>query len=194
MYLNDLLQERQLSKYKLAKESNLPQTTVSDICSGRVRIEKCSAETIYKLAKALGVPMESLLEEAMSPNPTPKREAFETYKSNVCHYVKDKGDIDFIIDVLENNEIRTLYRMEWYAEAFYLLGMVDYLSRENQIPICSDYDDIRNQKLPKPLYPTGAVLLDNAMKTEEYKQRCEEYAIPEFKRFNLMECEVRDVV
>ena len=25
---------------------------------------------------------------------------FEVYKSNICHLVKDKGDMDFIIDIL----------------------------------------------------------------------------------------------
>ncbi len=194
MYINKLLQEKQISKYKLAKESGVPQTTISDICSGRARIEKCSAETIYKIAKLLDVSMESLVEESILASGKEKREAFETYKSNICHYVKDKGDIEFIIDMLEKDEVRRLYRLKWYAEAFYLLGMVDYLSRENDVPICTNYDDLRTKKLSAPLYPTGAILLDQAMKTDEHCKKCEANAIPEFKRFNLMECEVRDAV
>ena len=50
MYLNDLLTEKKISKYRLAKESGIPQTTVIDICSRKARIEKCSADTIYKIA------------------------------------------------------------------------------------------------------------------------------------------------
>ena len=57
VYLNDLLIEKKISKYRLAKESGIPQTTIADICSGKSRIEKCSADTIYKIAKALGVSM-----------------------------------------------------------------------------------------------------------------------------------------
>ena len=32
---------------------------------------------------------------------------FEIYKS-ICHLVKDKGDIDFIIDILKENQIKDL--------------------------------------------------------------------------------------
>ena len=75
------------------------------------------------------------------------RSSFEVFKSNVCHLLKDKGDTDFLIDTLTNNEIRRLYERKWYAESFYLLAMVDYVSRENEIPLCSRYDDIRRQKM-----------------------------------------------
>lgn len=38
--------------------------TLLDIVKGKTRIEKCTAETIYKLAKTLDVPMESLSNRA----------------------------------------------------------------------------------------------------------------------------------
>lgn len=37
------------------------------------------------------------------------RSSFEIFKGNICHLVKDKGDINFIIDVLRENEIRNVY-------------------------------------------------------------------------------------
>lgn len=55
MRLNGLLRERQLSVYQCAKESNVPYTTLLDIVKGKTRIEKCTAETLYKLAKTLDV-------------------------------------------------------------------------------------------------------------------------------------------
>ena len=33
----------------------------------------------------------------------PFRGSFEIFKSNICHMVKDKGDMDFIIDVLRGS-------------------------------------------------------------------------------------------
>lgn len=69
-----------------------------------------------------------------------KRSSFEVFKSNICHLVKDKGDMDFIIDMLSTDEVRTLYNRRWYPEAFYLLAMVDYLSRENGVSICTNYN------------------------------------------------------
>jgi hypothetical protein len=46
---------------------------VIDICNGKTRIEKCPGDTLYKLAKALDVPMETLISDAMA-----RRQGFET--------------------------------------------------------------------------------------------------------------------
>ena len=194
MYINDLLKEKNISKYRLAKESGIPQTTIMDICSGKAHIEKCSADTIYKIAKVLGVSMESLIEEKMNPDfENHKRVSFDVYKSNVCHYVKDKGDIDFIIETLSKDEIRALYDRQWYAESFYLLAMVDYLSKENDVPLCTNYNDIRSQRLKDPIYPSGVLLSDKAMHTDKYRKEALENAIPEFLNYNIIESEIRNV-
>ena len=62
MIIEDLLDKRQMTKYRLAVQAGIPHATLNDICSGKTRLEKCSAETVYKLAKALGVSMELLTE------------------------------------------------------------------------------------------------------------------------------------
>lgn len=194
MYINELLREKNMSKYRLSKESGIPQTTIMDICSGKARIEKCSADTIYKIAKVLDVSMESLIEENMNPSiRESKRTSFDVFKSNVCHYVKDKGDIDFIIETLSNDEIRTLYDRQWYAESFYLLAMVDYLSKENDIPVCTNYNDIRTQRLKEPVFPSGVLLSDEAMQTDTHRKEALENAIPEFLKYNIIESEIRNV-
>lgn len=46
------------------------------------------------------------------------RSSFETFKSTVCHRVKDMGDIDFIITTLENDTIRDLYKRKWYSKSY----------------------------------------------------------------------------
>lgn len=56
-----------------------------------------------------------------------KRCSFELFKSNVCHWLKEEGDIDFLIQVLESDLIRKYYNRKWYLESFYLLGMLDYI-------------------------------------------------------------------
>lgn len=60
MIIDDLLKERGMTKYRLAVTAGIPHATLNDICSGKTRLEKCSAETVYKLAKALEVSMELL--------------------------------------------------------------------------------------------------------------------------------------
>jgi len=188
MNINKLLEQQNITKYRLSKKSGIPHTTINDICNNRVDIKKCSAETLYKLAKALDVSMESLVADAME-----YRADFEIFKSNVCHLVKDMGDINFIIDTLETDKIRKLYQRKWYPESLYLLAMVDYLSRENDLPICTNYNDIRAAKLQNIIYPAGVVVRCAASDSEQPKQESIATAIPEFIRHNIVEAEVRNV-
>jgi len=188
MNINKLLEKQNITKYRLSKISGVPHTTINDICNKRVSIEKCSAETLYKLAKALDVTIEDLLAESME-----YRQGFEMFKSNVCHWVKDMGDMDFIIDTLENDRIRRLYRKKWYPESLYLLAMVDYLCRENDLPICAEYGDIRSARLREPIYPSSVIAMCALSRNDKPKHDSYAQAIPEFLRFNIVEGEVRNV-
>ena len=123
-----------------------------------------------------------------------KRSSFENFKSTVCHRVKELGDIDFIIETLESQDIRNYYNRQWFPESLYLLAMLDYLSRENKVPLCSDYDDLRRCKLEKPVYPASIRAISIASKNNEALIQAENTAIPEFIRFNIVENEVRNVV
>ena len=194
MELMKLLKEKQLSVYQCAKDSGVPYTTLSDIVKGKTSIEKCTAETIYKLARTLHVTMEELLAECFREDENaPNLRDFEIYKSNICHLVKDKGDIDFIIDILKENQIRTYWKRKWYRESFYLLAMVDYLSKENGLPLCNDYEDIRSCTLSEPLYPRDIMLAAKLDSSFDMKELCRKEAIPEFLRFNIIESEIRNV-
>lgn len=189
MVLQDVLQNKKLSIYQLAKKSQIPYATCNDIINGKARLEKCSAETIYKLAHALDISMEELLAPCIIP-----RSSFENFKSAICHRVRELGDIDFIIDTLESRDIRSYYDRHWYPESLYLLAMLDYISRVNEVPICNDYDDLRRCKLKKPIYPSGVVAVSAASKNSDALFLAEETAIPEFKRFNIIESEIRNVI
>lgn len=193
MKINALLAQRNMTQYRLAKAAGLPNTTISDICSGKARIEKCSAETLYKIARVLGVSMEDLIVEQMEVR-SQHRSTFDVFKSNICHQVRDQGDLDFIIQTLESGIIRRYADQGWYAECLYLLAMVDYLSRENGLPLCNDYDDLRRMKLKSPLYPFSIVIADAVSSNQQRKKASMQEAIPEFKRFNIIENEVRNIV
>ncbi|HAE15358.1 MAG TPA: XRE family transcriptional regulator [Erysipelotrichaceae bacterium] len=189
MTIQDALKQKNMSIYRLAKTSKVPYATVNDICNGKVQLEKCNAETIYRIAQALDVSMEELLAPCFL-----KRSSFENFKSTICHRVKELGDIDFIMDTLESREIRTYYDRKWYPESLYLLAMLDYISRVNDIPLCDEYDDLRRCRLEKPIYPSGIMALSAASKSDTVLQQAALNAIPEFKRFNIIENEVRNVV
>ncbi|OUM85675.1 MAG: hypothetical protein BAA01_09405 [Bacillus thermozeamaize] len=59
--IEELLKEKGWTKYRLAKEARLPQSTITSLLSGRVKYP--SAETLIKIANALGVSASELLGE-----------------------------------------------------------------------------------------------------------------------------------
>ena len=61
MEFQTLLDQRNLSKYKLSQLSGVPKTTIFDICAGRSSLENCTAKTVYRLAQALECTVETLL-------------------------------------------------------------------------------------------------------------------------------------
>ena len=189
MTIQDAMKNKNMSIYRLAKESAVPYATLNDICNGKARLEKCSAETIYKLARALDVSMEELLAPCFI-----KRSSFENFKSTVCHRVKEMGDIPFIIDTLERQDIRTYYDRKWYPESLYLLAMLDYISRENDVPLCDDYDDLRRCKLDHPVYPASVRAIAAASEDDKIIREAMKASIPEFRRFNIIESEVKNVI
>lgn len=190
MLINEELRKQNITKYRLSKESGVPQATINDICNGKADLERCAAGTLYRISKVLGISIEAILESASDD----ARTSFEIFKSNTCHHVKDMGDLDFIIEVLQNDEIRKLYNKKWYLESLYLLAMIDYLSSENDIPLCTKYNDIRAMKLEKPVFPAGVIIASEVTKSDEPKKEALRKAIPEFMRFNIVESEVRSVV
>ncbi len=186
--LKSLLEEKNLSIYKCSQLSGIPYTTLSEAVRGKTSIAKCSAEMVYHLSQLLEIPIEELIKNSMEP-----RMDFEAFKSTICHEVKVKDDLNFIISILSDDKIRYYWSKRWYLEAFYLLAMVDYLSRLNEIPLCTKYDDIRSKSLKKPLYPRDVRLSMRLNADKKIQHQCMVQAIPEFLRFNIIECEVRDV-
>lgn len=123
-----------------------------------------------------------------------RRTSFENFKSTVCHRVMEMGDVEFMMDLLDSNAIRIYYDRHWYPESLYLLAMLDYLSRLHNLPQCSDYDDLRQCKLEKTVYPASVMAVSLAAGNDEALKQAEREAIPEFMRFNIVESEVRDVI
>ena len=93
--IENLLKQRKMTKYRLAVEADIAHATLSEICSGKTKIEKCSAETVYKLAKALGDSMEMLTEYGIY-----RAERERSYEYNLPEYLQH--DIDAYKDGLKN--------------------------------------------------------------------------------------------
>lgn len=189
MYLNEVIKEKNLSKYWLSKKCDIPYTTLSDICNGKTQLNKCSSEIVYKLSKELNMSMEALIEPYMY-----HRSSFDLFRSNVCHRLKELGDIDFLIELLESDDIQTYYKRNWMLETFYLLAMLDYISKANNIPLSEEYNYLRNKKLASPVFPAGIVAKASATKDNSVFEKAISTAIPEFLKYNIVESEIRNVI
>ncbi len=182
----NLLKEKNLSVYQCSKLSGIPYSTLSDIFNGNTNIEKCSCDVAYRLSKTLGVSMEYLIEVGRR-----KFDDFENFKSIVKHRIKEEGDITFLLKVYMGDEIEKYWEDDKKAEALYLLACVDYLSRINELPKATRYNEIRNFKLEEPIWPQDAYLLKKIM-PKSYEENLLMGAIPEFLQFNIVEGDLRD--
>jgi hypothetical protein len=120
--------------------------------------------------------------------------SFEAYKSNVCHILKYKGDLDFLEMILIDDTITQFYQNKLYQNCLYLLAMVDYISKENAIPLCTKYNYLRNQKLKKLQVPKSIQIADELLKSHKTFDKAYGKAIPEFLKYNIMEGDIRNVV
>jgi len=195
MIINELLAEKNMTPYRLSKLSGVPYTTLKDIISEKTDLRKCSAETIYRLSLVLEITMEELItKESLKSEHHVYQQDYQVFTSNIQHRIKDIGDIDFIIETIESDRIREYFNMKRYYEALYLLAAVDYLCRVNDIPAYQNYNDIRKTKLKHPVYPSSINARVVAEGNEEIRKNALSKAIPEFLKFNIVECEVRNVV
>ena len=103
MMINRLLEKRNMTKYRLAVDAGIPHATLNDICSGKTKLEKCSAETVYKIANALGVSMEMLTEGGLRETKRERIRASErerVYEHGLPDYLQH--DLDAYKEGLKN--------------------------------------------------------------------------------------------
>ncbi|MFV0241061.1 MAG: helix-turn-helix domain-containing protein [Lacrimispora sphenoides] len=67
MTIQQLMQDMNMSRYRLSKISGIPWATLADIYSGKTHLDRCGAGTLSKLSKALGLSIEGLLELESEP-------------------------------------------------------------------------------------------------------------------------------
>ena len=60
--INKLAEEKNITKYRICKNSGVPQTTLSEIASGKN--SNPTIDTIEKIARGIGVPVSELIKKA----------------------------------------------------------------------------------------------------------------------------------
>ena len=183
MYIKQYLEDNKISIYKVANSAVVAYPTVFNIVNGKVDILNCALGVVKKIADALGLTIDELLTLC------DKNRTFELFRGEQHHLVKRMGEIAYVIDLLENKRIDYYWKLDMKAEAFYLLAMLDYLSRRNELPICEEYNEIRKYKLEKPVYPADTEIAEKLLGKDMHKTALKN-SIPEFMEYNIVECEV----
>lgn len=192
MTLKNYLRRRKLNKHKLQELSHLAYPTIRNLFDEDQYLGHCSIMVVHDLAKALDITIESLLEIANVKEI--HRPDFEIHKGNYKHALLSKGDLDFIEYIITSDIITIYLDQRWYMESLYILGMLDYLSRINEIPLYNKYDYLRDRKLSMIIYPADVILISYLDKKSNIKKECFEKSFPEFKRFNIVETDLRNVI
>ena len=50
LFLNNLINSKQITRKQFSKLSNIPYSTINDICDRKIEFNKCDVETVYKIA------------------------------------------------------------------------------------------------------------------------------------------------
>ena len=88
MTIKEIMKDKGISMYRLSKNTGIPYATLNDICNGRARLEKCTAETVYRIANELDITVGALLDPILYP-----RIEFETFLREQIEKIAGKYSI-----------------------------------------------------------------------------------------------------
>ena len=200
MYLMNLMNEQYMTRADLSMMSGVPDSTLRDILSGKAQIDHCEAATIYGIADALGTTVEDILnhywDECMEADDEEcEREALHDGHTLLIFY----STVDKLVQLrqfAEDSLLASSFNSEafidyffdkgFYREAFFLLGLADYLNRKLGMKTDPRFDAYRGYRLDCPVYSLSTLEeYDNSEELENAKAYAEAYAIPELAAFNI---------
>ena len=169
MTIQDMMDSRDLTRAELARLSQIPESTLRDIVNGDAMLERCQAGTVYRLAQALDMTVEALLELAepltnAEPEPSGRRLFYECgdrlhdqfYGDQRCvllELYQSVGAARFIRYMLADRFFEFYYEDENYPMAMFVLGLLDYLCDKLGIERIARYEPFRDESLLLPLFP-----------------------------------------
>ena len=200
MYLMNLMNEQYMTRADLSMMSGVPDSTLRDILCGKAQIDHCEAATIYGIADALGTTVEDILnhywDECMEADDEEcEREALHDGHTLLIFY----STVDKLVQLrqfADDSLLASSFTSEtfidyffdngFYREAFFLLGLTDYLNRKLGMKTDPRFDAYRGYRLDCPVYSLSTLEeYDNSEELENAKAYAEAYAIPELAAFNI---------
>ena len=201
MYLMNLMNKKCMTRADLSMMSGVPDSTLRDILSGKAQIDHCEAATIYGIADALGTSVEDILdhywdecledddEEAWKQQPLHDGHTLLLFYSTVDKLVQLRQAVeDANLASCFSSElfIDQFFTMGFYREAFFVLGLADYLNRKLGKKKDPRFDAYRGYCLDSPVYSLSTLEeYDDPAGLEQAKAYAETYAIPELAAFNI---------
>ena len=200
MYLMNLMNEQYMTRADLSMMSGVPDSTLRDILIGKAQIDHCEAATIYGIADALGTTVEDILnhywDDCLEADDAEcEREALHDGHTLLIFY----STVDKLVQLrqfADDSLLASSFTSEtfidyffdngFYREAFFLLGLTDYLNRKLGMKTDPRFDAYRGYRLDCPVYSLSTLEeYDNSEELENAKAYAEAYAIPELAAFNI---------
>ena len=200
MYLMNLMNKKCMTRADLSMMSGVPDSSLRDILSGKAQIDHCEAATIYGIAEALGTSVEDILDhywdECLGADDEEcGREALHDGHTLLLFY----STVDKLVQLRQAVEDASLascinretfidqfFTMGFYREAFFVLGLTDYLNRKLGKKTDPRFDAYRVYRLDNPVYSLSTIEeYDDPKELENAKAYAETYAIPELAAFNI---------
>ena len=201
MYLMNLMNKKCMTRSDLSMMSDVPDSTLRDILSGKAQIDHCEAATIYGIADALGTTVEDILdhywdecledddEEVWKRQPLHDGHTLLLFYSTVDKLVQLRQaveDADLASCFSSEPFIDYFFDKGFYREAFFLLGITDYLNRKLGKKTEPRFDAYRVYRLDNPVYSLSTLEeYDDPEELKNAKAYAEDYAIPELAAFNI---------
>ena len=201
MYLMNLMNKKCMTRSDLSMMSDVPDSTLRDILSGKAQIDHCEAATIYGIADALGTTVEDILdhywdecledddEEVWKRQPLHDGHTLLLFYSTVDKLVQLRQaveDADLASCFSSEPFIDYFFDKGFYREAFFLLGITDYLNRKLGKKTEPRFDAYRLYRLDNPVYSLSTLEeYDDPEELKNAKAYAEAYAIPELAAFNI---------
>ena len=187
MTFEELLKQKNISIYMLAKKSDIPYTTINDLVHGRTNIANMSLKNAISIANVLDVNVYELLNIQCV-----QLIDFRYFRNTILSSLKRDGANSFIQRIISEKLIDFYYKNNGLDRTLYLLALLDYLCRIKERPIYTKrYNSYRKLKLKRPLFVGGDSITFNSV--EEAEQELGITVIPEFGKFNIIEEDVFNV-
>lgn len=119
---------------------------------------------------------------------------FPLFTSHLSHELKYRGDVKFINTILQDENIEELFDNGFYRRTLYLVSMLDYLCRINNVPVKNEIEKYRNYKLEKLTFFDDVELYEKHTGRADLKKEILQESIPEFLEHNIAERNVRRAV